>query len=88
MSCHINDNYLHIYDTVVKILPAHFLYPPAAFTGLAECRLFDIIHMLHVPILDLIYAYTDHADVNDNCAVTTAGGNGQKIEYKLGLQPQ
>ncbi len=78
-------NILHIYDTIVKLLPAHFLYPPAAFTGVAECLLFDIMHMLPVPILELIYAYTE---VNDNCTVTTAGGNGQKIEYKLSLQPQ
>ncbi len=26
ISCHINDKYLHIYDTVVTILPAHFLH--------------------------------------------------------------
>ncbi len=80
---HFN-KYLHIYETVVKILPTHFFYPPAAFTGVDECRLFASIHMLHVPvlthvILDLIYGYT--TDVNDNCAVTTAGGNGQKIEF-------
>ena len=47
--------------------------------------------MLHVPvlahiILDLIYRHT--TDVNDNYAVTTVGGNGEKIKYKLDLQPQ